>query len=480
MAGITPEGFEPKTSEDLLTDINARATSEDGFGPDFPTSADSVFGIHTWILIGAYLDLWNLGQSIADNQNRDTAEGVYLDYLAGLIGISRLPASGSTGFLLFEGRQNATVQSFFPVSDTQGRNVLTQEDLTLNRSVCYNSRFSVNTVVDGLDYTVVVEGDTYTHTADEFDTAETIIDALVLAIGVQTNYTGTKDSDLNLLVTYNTPNNILTTTNSSTLDLVAVGALVTGTAADVGTLDFPANTITRLVGINLNIDSVTNPFDFIEGRFRESDEDLRDRMEAREQATGTATKPSIETSIAQVDGVTSVLLIENDTMNTVGGIPPKAYETFVVGGSDADIGKVVWETKPAAIETHGTETVIVIDQNGDTQAVKFSRKVQRYAHMRVDYSIDTDTSAPAFPADGEDQMKQAVVDYGDSLLSGEDYIPSKFYGPLYTVPGVVINTIEIAVTPNAGDTPTYQSTTISIEETENLNFDISRVTLTTS
>ena len=117
--------------------------------------------------------------------------------------------------------------------------------------------------------------------------------------------------DETIVVTLDSNNNILSTTNSFNVTLDSVGGLVSGEAVDLGDLTFLANTITELVGTNIQIISVTNPDDFTAGRDRETDAELRLRMAEREQSTGTATKPAIEASISEVDGVTGVLVVEN-------------------------------------------------------------------------------------------------------------------------------------------------------------------------
>ena len=476
MAGVSPTGFDPKTYDELVEEITTRAKTEDFFGLNFPTTPDSVFGIHTGVLSGSFVSLWNLGQSVANQQNRDTAEGVYLDYLAGLIGLSRLLAVGSTGTLLFSGRQNASIPAQFVVADNQSRNVLTNDDLVLNRAGCYQSTFGVAIVTPLEDYTLVIESDTYTYTASSEPTEEEILIGLVDLIGTQSTYNATQVENT-VVVTYNSNNNILTTTNSSTLDLLSIGSLISATSALVGDLEYPADTITTLISPNLDIDSVTNPSTFIVGRLTETDEELRIRMSEREQSTGTATKPSIETAIASISGVTCVFVTENESLVTDSrGIPPKSYETLVSGGNENDIAQVVWETKPAGIGTFGSISKVVIDKNGDQQTVNFSRKDQRFAWMRVAYTINNEE---VFPSDGESAMRASVVAEGDDMYDGEDYEPTKFYGALYTTSGMYVTQIEIAMTEDPLDTPVYQTTMIPIERTEQLNFDVSRVELTT-
>ena len=476
MAGVTTTGFEPMTYDEVITSINDLATSTDYYGATFPTTPDSPYGVQTGILGASIVDIWQLAQEVAVQQDVDTATGIYLDYLAALRGITRLEASGSTGQLLFKGRSGTTVSQFFPVADVSARNVLTQSSLTLNRVACYTSSFTVNTLIVG-DYTLNVNGTSYTFTPLSTPTEEDVLDGLLAAMVAATDFTATVTGSV-LSIVYSTSSNLMYTTNTSNLSLYSVGGLVTATAVDDGDLIFTSNSLTKLVGINVNVDSVTNPQAFTEGRSEETDEELRDRINTSGTSQGTATKPAIEGSLIEIEGVTSVLINENITMVEDGnGVPAKSYETFVAGGDLDQIAQVIWDTKPAGIRTFGNVTRAVIDNNGDIQTVSFSRPDSLYAWMRVTYTIN---SEEVFPDEGEDDMAASVVSTGEDMYRGEDYVAGKFYGSLYQTQGMFVSNVEIAVTPYSGDSPTFQTANITVENTDDLIFDTSRVLFTTS
>jgi uncharacterized phage protein gp47/JayE len=471
MAGVTDTGFESKSTEEIITDVVTRANSEEYFGVTFPTTPDSPFYVHAGVLSGGISDLWQLGQALAVQQNRDTATGVWLDSLAGLIYLTRLQESGSVGNLVLTGKVGKTVTAFFPVADTNGNNVLTQESVTFNRSACYESTFTVNTVANSTDYTLNVNGTVYNYVSDASATEEEILSGLQALVNAAPLASATVVEDT-LVVTYATYANSLSTTNSSNLTLASVGAIVEGVSAETGAISYPSNTITTIVGSNIDLYSVTNPSAFSVGRLKETDAELRVRMAEKSQSTGTATKPSIEAKISELEGVTSVLVIENQTAEEVDGIPPKSFETFITGGSVIDIAEALWTSKPAAIYPHGDITQVITDENGDPQVVRFSRPTEVFAWVRVTYSLNPEET---FPANGTEAMKTAVVNHGSDMYSGEDFVNSKFYGPLYTIKGMFITQIEIATTTSEMDTPTYVTTPIDVEKTEYLTFDTTRV-----
>lgn len=474
MAGVTDKGFIPKTFSQILTEIRQKAS--ESLGEDFPTTPDSVFGQLSNIFSESHKNLWDLGQTIAATQNRDTAEGVYLDYLAGLIGLSRKKASGSVGNLLFTGIQGTIIPSMTVCKDTQGRNVLTSESLTLNKSLCYQTTFTVNTVQPNTRYTISVEEVNYHFTSGESPTSASIIEGLFNELSTGSTFSS-EVIDETLKLTYGSFNNELTVSNSSNITLDSVGALVSSESAETGKLTFEKDTITSLVSSNVNVISVTNPSDFIKGRAVESDFELRIRMSNREQSTGTATLPAIEAALSEVTGVSGVLVVENNnlTYNNTSKILPKTYEVFVSGGDDNDIAEAIWRTKPATGRTQGTITKTVIDGNGDIQVVKFSRDTENFAWLRVRFNVNDEE---VFPIDGEDLIRQAVVGHGVTMYKGEDLEPTKFFGAIYAVKGIYVVSVEVAVTTSATDEPTFQNGKIKVSEMENLSFDTDRVIVT--
>ncbi len=469
MAGPTKNGWEGRTFQEILQDISSDATAQ--IGGDFPTTPDSRFGQLASIFANSYQSLWQLGQAITDTQNRDTAEGVYLDYLAELLGLSRLTASGSTGDLVFTGIPFKSLPAFFAVQDNSGRIVLTQDPVDFNKASCNVSTFSVNTILDSTEYLINVQGVDFKYTSSTNTTENDILSGLESALQGSSTAT-TILSDNTLVVTFNNTSNTMFTTNSGNLSLNSVGVRSSASAVDVGSLIFPENTLTIPKSTSIALISVTNPLEFTEGRLDETDVELRERMKLQESSTGTATVPAIEGSLSEIQGVTSVLLKENYTLITNSeGIPAKTIAPFITGGDEETIAKVLFNTRPASIPTYGSITKIFVDERGIERSESFSRKSDTYAWMRVSYSLDTESD---FPLDGEQAMKDAVTSFGEKLPKGVDYDATKFYAPLYTVQGVYINSIEIATTSEPNDTPVYGTSRIPVGETEVLLFDDTR------
>ncbi|AUR87567.1 hypothetical protein NVP1101O_156 [Vibrio phage 1.101.O._10N.261.45.C6] len=478
MAGITDKGFIPKTTDEFLEDVSTRANSDDYFGLSFPTGPQSGFHIFSGVLSGEFTSLWDLVQAVVDQQKVSTATGVYLESIAELRGLKRFSAEGSAGNLLFVSSQSTTLPINFSVSDNQNRVVLTQEPLEITRANSYTSSFSVSVVADNTDYIINVESTPYSYNSGVGATEETILEGLRLSLSSGKNFS-VEVKDNQVLLTNGLKSNTLTSTNSDNIKLYSIGCLVTGEAVTTGTLDFPANSVTKLVSTNPLLISVTNPDKFVSGREMETDEELRIRLQNLSTSTGSATVPKIKSSLLNlVEGVTAVSITENIEMVTSSsGIPPKSYEIFITGGDEDSIADVVWKTKPAGIKTYGTITKVVIDDSGEEQVVSFSRNSEKYAWQRVSYSI---VDPSVYPSDAEDLIKAAIVSKGESMIAGEDYTANKFYGTIYSaVQGIEVTKIEIAVTDSDTATPSYTELTIPVDANTSLLFNNSRIQLTT-
>lgn len=472
MAGVDDFGFTSKTYDVLVSDITTRANSTEYFGADFPTDPDSAFGVHAGVIAGSLVDLWNLGQNVADQQNVDLATGIYLDHLGTDVGVIRNQSSGSSGNILFGGVEGYTVLQGTQVRDNGGRAVASDEDTVLNKTAAYSVILSPVSVVAFTNYSVTINGtNVYTYATGASDTIQDITMGLEVLIDADFSVNAdTFQNDEILSIKSEAELNNVEFGVTSNLTVEAVGVLAPSTSIVTGPLSFPATTLQSLVSTNPNISSVSNPSSFIIGTDLESDEGYRLRIKTRQQVTGTATKPSIEASLLQVDGVTSAYVSENTTVETIEGQPAKSYECFVTGGSETNIANEIWRTKPAGIATYGNIPVTVLDENGDEQIVLFSRANELNAWVRITYTLN-----PEETFGGESAMELAVVEKGISMYAGEDLVGSKFYGALYNVPGHFISSVEVAVTQYSGSTPTYTTDPIGIPVTTSLLFVPNRI-----
>ena len=143
-------------------------------------------------------------------------------------------------------------------------------------------------------------------------------------------------------------------------------------------------------------------------------------------------------------------------------LPPKSFETVVQGGTDQDVGLSIWESKPAGIQTFGTQTEVVQDSSGIDRTVKFTRPAEVPLEFEVTYEIDPEGDPPS-AGDIETAIKAAVEDVTDDLIIGQDVIPSRYYGPIYAaVSGIIVTLIEVKRVSGGA----FVSDVLSIENSE--------------
>lgn len=219
--------------------------------------------------------------------------------------------------------------------------------------------------------------------------------------------------------------------------------------------DTPAGTITIIVTPIIGLDSVTNPNASIGGQDQESDIGFRDRYQSSTAIGAGSTVDAIHANILTVTGVTDATVVENDEITTVNGIPPKSIYALVNGGADLDVANAIFTKKPGGIGSFGTTTINVIDSQGVTHAMNFSRPIQVSVWIKIDATTDSN-----FPAEGNTQIINAVKAYIDGIKLGEDII---IYKIITTISNLKLNGLLDMLVTLSTDGITYNSSNIAID-----------------
>ena len=150
---------------------------------------------------------------------------------------------------------------------------------------------------------------------------------------------------------------------------------------------------------------------------------------------------SIYSAIVNVDNVEQVIIYENDT-NEIDelGVQPHSFLALIDGGLSVEIAEAIWKNRPTGITSQGNTAVNILDIQGFTRTVNFSRPTPVY--IAIEINLETDAN---FPADGEAQIKQALIDYVNTLKIGQDVVYSRLYTPINQVKGHQINHLAIGV-----------------------------------
>jgi hypothetical protein len=183
---------------------------------------------------------------------------------------------------------------------------------------------------------------------------------------------------------------------------------------------------------------------------------------------------AIRANLLAIADVTACVVLENTGDVADGdGIPPHAVLAVVLGATTAEIAAVLWERKGGGIYLHGTTSTTILDSQGITQPVRFSRPTSKLMWVKLTYSKNAEKS---FPVDGVALMKAAALEYGQEHTIGEDVLPVQFVGPV-TEACAGIKTLLVEVALDSGGSPgAYQSTPYTISHLELASFDSGRIT----
>jgi len=475
--GIIPEGFRLKRLENIMSDLERNLRAR---WPEIDLSPASVFGQLIGVFSYSYTEMWEQLQKVYDCKRPSSAEGIQLDDILALNGLTRLEPKPTIVEVSLNGTKNTIVPN-----GTIVRNRLTNDlySLQFDTKITNDdvSRIFVRIVnyVESTDYTITIQGRTYTVNSgisgtkldicQLFETAissDSLCVADVMIVGDDTLELTQKNTVFNVEVgneiEYLTPANFECTENGLKLSIYG----------SVTIIETPWS----------GLDKVFNFIDGIPGRDFENDAEARIRRSQSLQQLGAGTLPSIVSRVGNdIDGVSHVKGFENREDIVVSGRPPHSFEIVVVGGDNQEIANLLWAIKPAGIQTFGNapnNTGVgfnVIDANGDTQVIHFSRPVNKFAFINVILSL---YSEEIFPTDGINTVKNNILNYGETFTIGMDIIPERFFGFIYSVPGILKPIVTIAVTDNEGDTPSYQSTPISINPSWIAQFSLSRIFVT--
>jgi len=204
--------------------------------------------------------------------------------------------------------------------------------------------------------------------------------------------------------------------------------------------------------------SVTNPDAAIPGRLRENDTRLRRRREVAAAGAGSNNVPAIYTAIADIDGVEALVVVQNKgTVTNPDGVPPQHIWAVVLGGADDEIAKAIFTKTGGGIGMYGSVIIPYDDPiTGKIYDINFDRPDDLETWIDVEIVKDDN-----YPADGDSQIKQNLVDYWAGTFEvirdgavttykgfsiGDDVIYSRLYTPLNEVPGHSVTSLKIGFT----------------------------------
>lgn len=457
MAGISREGLEIKNLDDVLTDNRTRAANlfadQVPAGDVVDTGDNSTLGRLIGVVSPAEASMWEAIQQVYNSFNPATAIGVSLDNIVALSGIARLVAQPTRAQVILEGTTNivvssplgkaysSTTQRVFSILNPvlmspMGASGVGITTATISNSTAYRFSYSV----DGVNFV-----DT-TYTSDA-----TATQAEILA-GLKTNIDNTLGAlfttyyqDGRLFITRTDPFQIADFTTSVNLRIEKVRKL--GVVVDDVVGEFPQQAM-AIDTISVPIpgwDSILNPVAATTGRLVETDAELRERFRNSKFFQSQNILEALLDALRNVEGVTDVVVYENDTdVADINAVPPHSFLPIVLGGLPSDIGNSIWENKPTGIRSTGNTTVQVADSQGFLHSISYKRPSEVPIYVKASIS-----NVDGVAGDAVALIRQNIEDYGkENYFIGDDVIYSRFYTPINAVPGHMVNSLFIGTSPN--------------------------------
>lgn len=338
-------------------------------------------------------------------------------------------------------------------------------DTLLTAQLAYNSRSPVTAIGAGLDAIVAING--IERAGDTNSTAPVTL-------------TGTPFTVIT--------NGVVGDDNGEQWDLpasVTIGAggtvSTTATCQASGPVTALAGQINVIITPTAGWTAVTNPTAATPGRSEEQDSELRARQAVSVANPSQALTTGILGAVLDVENVASAQIYENDTNSALGeinGVPnPNDYPahsiTVVVdGGNDEDIASAIALRKTPGCFTDGDQSVVVYDRYSVPTTIRFYRPTDKAAFVEL-----TIRALNGYSSTVGDAVKQALVDYLNSLVAGQSIIISELWQAALSVdtgsyPVFSLTSLEAAVGSGAPGT-----TDITLNFNEKATCEIDNITL---
>lgn len=467
---LTSTGFSRPTLVEIKTNLDAAFT--DALGP-VNTNADSVIGEIIGIIAESIDNNYQALQDAYDAMYPATAENTSLDGAVSFIGLTRIDPSATTVTAACYGTEGTLIPSG-SVVQTDSFEFTATSDVVISRASALDVEIEVATLANSSSYQIVAGGESFTFVSDSIATKTEIINGL--AALMSGSFTVSTSGETLRFYSQDGVTPFALTVDEK-LTITKRSSPVVFVCEETGANVVPAGALTSIVSAINGWNEVYNLVAGDTGTDAESDTALRLRHANASSATGSASVQAIRSRIlAEVDGVTGCQVYENRTNVESDGIAAHGFEAVIQGGANQDIAEKLWQVKPAGIETSGSISVTVTDDNGDGQTISFSRATEKYAWVRVTIQALNPEETPT--ANMSAAIKTAVYDFCSGEFDvGDDVIIQKIYGPIYdAIDGIGQILIEAAITDAVDDTPIYSPSNVTISRSQRAVFDESRIT----
>lgn len=480
--GVTDEGFVIKSLSVIREEVENDLKSS--FGNQINLSPESGFSELRDKYSEREHSLWELAQAIYNSQWPQTATGVSLENVLDFAALEKLAAREST---IVTQALFGTIATIIPsgtqisVENDPTTVFETTDDVTLIAGTDEVQTITFSLTPDAGSFTVSYEGDETAAIAHDDLAAD--VQVALRALSGLSEVTVSGDFTTGFVVTFTGADGVqeqplLVEETNTLLDTpTAVTITVTETTPGVyqgetgmictvtGAKNANAKTLTVINTPVAGFTSTFNAVDAVPGRDVETDAEARIRRNESVVTSLSASVEAIKNKISDLNDdeyaalpqLTDIMVYENVTdITDAKNMGPHTVMAVVRQTGDVDtrdqaIAQAIFGSKAAGIGTSygfatGADAVTktVTDTMGINHTIYFARPTSVPIYLILE-NFSTDTG---YPTDGDDQLKAALVAWGNLLGVGEDVIVyPQLIAQIAEIPGILDFDVKIGVAP---------------------------------
>lgn len=240
---------------------------------------------------------------------------------------------------------------------------------------------------------------------------------------------------------------------ASGVAIIDIQSVIGGSSANVS-----SGAITTIVNPTAGINSVINSQPTVGGTDIETDSDFRERYYKSTSQSNGSTADSIRATLLATSAIKSALIITGT--GTISAV--------IYGGTDSDIVQSLFNTVAAGVETLGTTTIPKTDLSGNVHFIRFTRA--SIINIFINITLTTNS---LFPLDGNEQIKNKLIDYISSLEIGDDVIWTKCISKCQEVLGITDLVLTLST-----DNMTFVPSNLSITNAQIAKTDAVKIVIT--
>ena len=485
--GVTKTGFVKKRLDEIEDEMHA-ALSE-GWKIDTRSNKKSYLNTLITNFADKIAELWEVAEQTYQNLYPSTAEGEALDRVAQFGGSVREPATRSVYTILCDGENETTVPegSIVETTGTPRIALYKPEDERISISRCVKAIFKVagdvllntnylinigNMMAASVSYQDVTEEtnplsdmctqiNSFVESLDDADPRKVFRAKVPDASNPEDEKLIEEYGEKCLVVEF-FDNDARKIEVSPTLNVMSVTSPLTFVTEGVGDIIIPETEVKNIkVGVP-GLKSVSNLKEYVAGRNRETDYELRNAYSNKIFIRSRTMLESITSAIlANCKGVLTLSAYQNDT-NYYRGVPasdpidkhmpPHSVEVVVDGGDTHEIAEQIFATKAAGIQTchHCGNSLHILEDGEDYLTVPHSSEcaVEKYA-------LFIDPLTGQFKTTQTEQNERLVRDYCIEEPVLDDYGNEVIVR--FSRPWEVYFSAEVIPTANAAEIPVYEA-----------------------